>query len=84
MLTAEQLRGARAMLRWEQATIAEKSGISVETIKRLEKMAGPLTSTRVATLQALKATYQEAGLLFLDPGQVTSGGPGIRLQEAGK
>lgn len=78
MLTAEQLRGARAMLRWEQATIAAKSGVSVETIKRLERMSGPLTSTRVATLQALIAAYRDAGLLFFDAGQSTDGGPGIR------
>lgn len=78
MLTAEQLRGARAMMRWEQATIAEKSGVSVETIKRLEKMTGPLTSTRVATLQALKAAYEEGGLAFLDAGQTVDGGPGVR------
>ncbi len=80
MLTAEQLRGARAMLRWEQSTIAEKSGVSVETIKRLEKMKGPLTSTRVATLNALKEAYEAQGLRFLAPGEASGqGGDGVRL-----
>lgn len=80
MLTAEQLRGARAMLRWEQATIAEKSGVSVETIKRLEKMKGPLTSTRVATLQALKNAYEAEGLKFVAAGEASDqGGDGVRL-----
>ena len=32
MLYSEQLRAARALLRWEQSTVAIRAGISVETV----------------------------------------------------
>ena len=40
--TGEQIRAARAILRMEQTTLAAKAGVSVETVKRLEKFDGPL------------------------------------------
>ncbi|MDU6138645.1 helix-turn-helix transcriptional regulator, partial [Bradyrhizobium sp.] len=42
MLTSEQIRAARAMLRIEQRDLAEKSGVSLETIKRIERTPGPI------------------------------------------
>ena len=44
MLTAEQLRAARAILRLEQKTLAERAGVSVETIKSLAVMPTSRTS----------------------------------------
>jgi transcriptional regulator with XRE-family HTH domain len=44
MLTGEQLRAARAMLKVEQGELSELSGVSVETIKRLERMDGLLAA----------------------------------------
>jgi transcriptional regulator with XRE-family HTH domain len=73
-MTAEQIRAARAMLRWEQSTLAEASGVSVETIKRLEKMDGPLVDTRVKTLAAIEQAFAAAGV------ELTNGdAPGVRL-----
>jgi DNA-binding XRE family transcriptional regulator len=39
-VTGEQFRAARAMLGWEQAELAEKAGVSLKTIKRLEATSG--------------------------------------------
>lgn len=75
MLTAEQLRAARALIRWEQSTVAEKAGVSVETVKRLEKMDGPLLSTKSATVHALEAAFREAGVDFTNGGE-----PGVKLR----
>ncbi|MGU3664564.1 transcriptional regulator [Methylobacterium sp. A49B] len=75
MLTAEQLRAARALIRWEQSTVAEKAGVSVETVKRLEKLDGPLLSTKTATLHALEAAFQVAGVEFTNGGE-----PGVKLR----
>lgn len=78
MLTAEQLRAARALKRWDQSEIAARSGVSVETIKRLERLDGRLTSTRVATLDALKRAYEADGVIFVaENGE----GPGVRLRK---
>lgn len=74
-LTSAQIRAARAMLRWEQAVLTEKSGVSLATIKRLEKMTGKI-SANLVTLQAIERAFTEAGIEFLpDEGC----GVGVRL-----
>lgn len=44
MITSEQIRAARALLRLEQKNLAELSGVSLPTIKRLETQKGVLSS----------------------------------------
>ncbi|GJE45543.1 helix-turn-helix domain-containing protein [Methylobacterium soli] len=78
MLTAEQLRAARALIRWDQSTLAERAGVSTETIKRLEKMDGPLMTTKSGTLHALEEAFRGAGVQFIPQ---NGGGPGVRLKE---
>ncbi|MCJ2031268.1 helix-turn-helix domain-containing protein [Methylobacterium sp. J-043] len=80
MLTAEQLRAARALIRWDQSDIASRAGVSPETIKRLERMDGPLLATKAATLQALRSAFEAAGVEFIP---ANGGGPGVRLRHAG-
>ena len=80
-LTAEQLRGARAMLRMDQSALAAASGVSVETIKRLEVMNGQLSETRVATINAISAALEKAGVEFIAE---NGGGPGLRLKKTAK
>ena len=76
MLTGEQIRGSRAMLRWDQTKLAEESGVSLPTIKRLEKMAGEV-SGNVKTVRAVQGALESAGIEFIDP---TGGGTGVRLK----
>jgi hypothetical protein len=75
-LTSEQIRAARALLRWEQADLAEASGISLPTIKRLEVQPGPLPAQR-ATIDALKSALERQGIAFLGE---DGGGRGVRLR----
>ena len=77
-MTSEQIRAARAMLRIEQGKLAELAGVSVETIKRLEKMDGPITTVRVATLNAIRAALEAAGVEFIPE---NGGGAGVRLRK---
>ena len=44
MLTSEQVRAARALLRIEQRELAERAGVSPETIKRIERTPGPIAA----------------------------------------
>lgn len=78
MLTSEQLRAARAVLRWDQSRLTEMARISAETIKRLEKMDGTLGSTRVDTLDKLRRALEAAGIKFIPE---NGGGAGIRLRK---
>jgi transcriptional regulator with XRE-family HTH domain len=76
MITAEQLRGARAILRLEQASLAEKAGVSVETIKRLEGQKGPLQAW-FDTLASIKKALEREGVEFVDGSK--DSGPGVRV-----
>ena len=78
MLTSDQLRAGRALVRWEQSRLAEAAKVSIETVKRLEKMQGALGSTRVNTLDALKRALEAVGVEFIPE---NGGGPGVRLRK---
>lgn len=71
LLSSEQLRAARAALRWEQSTLAERSGISVETIKRLERVEGGFTKTRLGTLSALQKAFEGTRIRFTTSDKTT-------------
>ena len=60
----------------DQATLAEKSGVSVETIKRLEGLDGPLKA-QLFTLDNIRRTLEYAGLEFIDDDKR----PGVRVAE---
>lgn len=78
MITAEQVRGARAMLRWSAKKLAEESGLSWPTIQRMEATKGvPGGLTR--NLDLVQKTLEGAGVVFIDQGD--GGGPGVRLKD---
>jgi len=74
IVTGEQLRAARAMARIEQSDLAERSNVSVDTIKRLERTVGPI-SANVATMAAVVGALEAAGVEFTNGGQ-----PGVRMK----
>lgn len=76
-LTSEQVRAARALLRWEQSKLSEASGISTPTIKRLESKSGPLAA-QGRTIDDLQRALEAAGVVFIEQ---NGGGPGVRLRD---
>jgi transcriptional regulator with XRE-family HTH domain len=66
-ITPEQIRAARAMLRLEQAELAERAHVSVATIRRLESGQG---GERVApgTIAEVRKVLEEAGAEFIPDG----------------
>ena len=74
-MRSDQMRAARALLRWSQQDLADKSGVSAPTIKRLEAMEGDLTAHN-ATIQALALALETAGVQFIPE---NGGGAGVRL-----
>ncbi len=77
ILTSEQIRAARALLRWGQTDLAEESGVSVPTIKRLEGIRGVVVANRVTVL-AISRALEVAGVEFLP---ANGSGPGVRLKK---
>ncbi len=82
MITSPQLRAARALLGLDQRELAERCGLSVPTIQRMEASAGTIRGT-VDSLTKLIAALNEAGVVLLDEGEISSaGGRGVRLKQA--
>jgi ribosome-binding protein aMBF1 (putative translation factor) len=79
MLTAAQVRAARALLDWSQKDLAAKSKLSVPTIKRMEGAMGPERSTD-ANVDAVRRALEGAGVIFLEPKSNKDGGAGVRLK----
>ena len=66
-LSGEQIRAARALARIEQADLARLSGVSLETVKRLERIRGPVDANS-RTLAAINEAFDGLGVLFEDSG----------------
>jgi|SRR5271170_2102342 transcriptional regulator with XRE-family HTH domain len=79
MITAGQIRAARALIGWKQSDLALASGVSEISIKNIER---GVTDPRSSTLGALRKAFLDAGVVFLDPGDTRDGGPGVRLKHA--
>ena len=76
-LTSEQVRAARALLRWEQRDLAEASGVSLPSVKRLETQRGPLAAQE-RTIVELRKALEKAGVEFIVE---NGGGAGVRLRK---
>jgi transcriptional regulator with XRE-family HTH domain len=79
MITAGQMRAARAILGMDQRRLAELSGLSLPTIQRMEASEGVIRGT-IESLTKLIAALNAAGVELIGEGATsTEGGRGIRL-----
>jgi transcriptional regulator with XRE-family HTH domain len=80
MITAAQLRAARALLGIDQRKLAELSGLSLPTIQRMEASDGVIRGN-VDSLMKLVAALDSGGIeLISDHATSASGGRGVRLK----
>ena len=80
MITAAQLRAARALAGIDQRALAEQSGLSVPTIQRMEASEGVIRGN-VDSLMKLIAALEALGIELLGEGSVSAkGGRGVRLK----
>ena len=80
MITAAQLRAARALLGIDQRKLAELSDLSVPTIQRMEASDGVIRGN-VDSLMKLVSALSEAGLELINEGATSQGGGrGVRLK----
>lgn len=81
MISADQLRAARALLKMDQRKTAELTGLSLPTIQRMEASNGVIRGN-VDSLMKLVNTLERAGVELLGPGSVSAAtGRGVRLRE---
>jgi transcriptional regulator with XRE-family HTH domain len=80
MITAAQLRAARALLGIDQRKLAELSGLSLPTIQRMEASDGVIRGN-VDSLMKLVAALDAVGIeLISDHASSSGGGRGVRLK----
>jgi transcriptional regulator with XRE-family HTH domain len=79
VITIEQLRAARSLLGWSQSKLAQRAGVSLPTVKRVESGTGPRVSDQARA--KLQRALEAAGIAFLDE---NGGGRGVRFRRSRK
>ena len=77
MITAAQLRAARSLLGIGQRELAQRSGLSLPTIQRMEASDGVVRGN-VDSLMKLVDALGAAGIALI--GEDAGGGRGVRLK----
>ena len=82
MISAGQVRAARALLGIDQRELADIAGLSVPTIQRMEASEGVIRGN-VDSLMKLIGALETAGIVLInDDTPSNDGGRGIRLKKA--
>ena len=80
MITAAQMRAARALLGIDQRELAHRSGLSLPTIQRMEASDGVIRGN-VDSLMKLVDALAANGIELIGEGAASSaGGRGVRLK----
>ena len=77
MITGAQVRAAKALIGWSGTDLAQKAGIGLSTIRRIEGCDGLLEAASVKTLQAIQKALELGGVEFIGSPEE---GPGVRLK----
>src|SRR2546429_9529925 len=72
MITIEQIRAARGLLGWSQTELANRAGLSLPTVKRVEAGTGPRVSDEART-RIQKALEAGVGLVHYPKTRVAPG-----------
>ena len=75
MITSCQIRAARALINWSARELADKSGMGVATIRRMELAEG-VPSSNAQNLELIKKTLETLGVEFIG---APDDRPGVRL-----
>jgi len=75
MPTGEQIRAARALLRWSAVQLARRAGVSWRSVQRAESAVG-VPAMHTMTLNKVREALTAEGIEFLQ----NSNGQGVRLR----
>ena len=75
MLTGQQIRMARSALKWSARELAERTGLAMKTIQRIEATDNTPASYS-STLTDLKSCFESAGIEFIG---TPDDAPGVRI-----
>jgi transcriptional regulator with XRE-family HTH domain len=63
LITSDQIRAARALLRWSGKDLAEKSGVGFSTVMKMESDSG-VPNSNFKTFEALRKAFEDSGVEF--------------------
>lgn len=76
LVTGNQLKAARALLGVEQADLATRADVHVNTIRKMEAKGAATLTSGVDIVHKVQAALEAVGVEFLNHGR-----PGVRLRE---
>ena len=68
MISADQIRAGRALANLSVKELADRVGIGVHAIKRLENGKTSVAQMRAANIEGLQRELEKAGIVFLADG----------------
>lgn len=77
MITSDQIRASRALLRWSGKDLAKRTGLGFSTLMRLEVLEG-VPSAQAKTLETIQKAFENAGIEFVG---TPDDAPGVRLRK---
>ena len=80
MITAAQLRAARALLVIDQRELARRCGLSLPTIQRMEASAGVIRGNVDSLMKLVEALTAGGIELIAEDAVSAGGGRGVRLK----
>lgn len=81
IITASQLRAARALLGLDQRQLAERAGISLPTIQRMEASDGVVRGVIDTLMKVVEALEAEGIELIGENRPSMGGGRGVRMRD---
>jgi transcriptional regulator with XRE-family HTH domain len=64
LITSDQIRAARALLRWSGKDLAEKSGVGFSTVMKMESDSG-VPNSNFKTFESIRKAIEDAGVEFI-------------------
>ncbi len=77
MISSRQIRAARALVGLNQSQLAERAGIGIATLRRIEGTDEIVGSA--LTLTRIQRALEQSGIVFIDKDERY--GPGVRLRK---
>lgn len=77
LVWARQIKAGRSLLGWGQYELAASAGVGIATIRRLERMSGPINA-HFDTIEKIRRALEGAGVEFIGEPK-----PGVCVRLAG-
>jgi len=76
LITSEQIRAARALIKWSADDLAKAAGVGVATIRRFESVPG-VPGGQMRVIELIRKTLEASGVEFIGS---PDDRPGVRIK----